>query len=90
MRAHARDGVDTTTTIRKRFEQKVIKLVDVEVPNFRVHFKDGVLKACDEVYGNKRGGRSKGDTWWWNEEVKEAVIEERCTEDDVSEQYWGE
>ena len=21
----------------------------------------------------KRGRRSKGDTWWWNEEVKEAV-----------------
>ena len=21
----------------------------------------------------KRGWRSKGDTWWWNEEVKEAV-----------------
>ena len=23
--------------------------------------------------GNKRGRRNKGDTWWWNEEVKEAV-----------------
>ena len=23
--------------------------------------------------GNKRGWRNKGDTWWWNEEVKEAV-----------------
>ena len=23
--------------------------------------------------GKKRGGRSKGDTWWSNEEVKEAV-----------------
>ena len=21
----------------------------------------------------KRRGRSEGDTWWWNEEVKEAV-----------------
>ena len=21
----------------------------------------------------RRGGRSKGDTWWWNEEVKETV-----------------
>ena len=29
--------------------------------------------ACDEVYGKKRWRRSKGDTWWWNEEVKEAV-----------------
>ena len=36
------------------------------------HFKDGILKACDEVCGKKRGRRSKGDTWWWNE-AKEAV-----------------
>ena len=36
------------------------------------HFKYGVIKACDEVCGKKRE-RSKGDTWWFNEEVKEAV-----------------
>ena len=38
------------------------------------HFKDGVLKAYDEVCG-KRGRKSKRDTWWWNEEVKEAKKE---------------
>ena len=32
----------------------------------------GFLEACDEVCGKKRGG-SKGDKWWWNEKVKEAV-----------------
>ena len=37
------------------------------------HFKDGILRACDEVHGKKRCRRSKGDTWWWNEEVKEAI-----------------
>ena len=37
------------------------------------HFKDGALKACDEVCGKKRGRRSKGDNWWWKKEVKEAV-----------------
>ena len=37
------------------------------------HLKDGVLKACDEVHGKKRERRSKGDTLWWNEEVKEAA-----------------
>ena len=35
--------------------------------------KDGVLKACDEVGWKKRVRRSKGDTWWRNEDVKEAV-----------------
>ena len=39
----------------------------------RGHFKDGVLKACDVVYGKKRGRRNKADIWWWNEEVKEAA-----------------
>ena len=34
---------------------------------------DGVSKACDEVCWKKSERRSKGDTWWWNEEVMEAV-----------------
>ena len=37
------------------------------------HFKDRVLKTCDEVCGKKRRRRSKGYIWWWSEEVKEAV-----------------
>ena len=37
------------------------------------HFKDEVLKACDEVCGKKTGRKSEGDTWWWNEEVKESA-----------------
>ena len=34
---------------------------------------DGVLMACDDVFGSMRGRRSEGDTLWWNEEVKKAV-----------------
>ena len=37
---------------------------------------DEILKACDEVCGKKRGC-SKGDTWWWNEEVNEAFSNEK-------------
>ena len=59
--------------IRKQFEEKVIKLVDVGSPNSWVHFKDRVLNACDKVCGKNRGERSKGDTWWWNEEEKKTV-----------------
>ena len=40
--------------IWKRLEEKVIKLVNVGLSNLCGHFKDGVLKACDEVCG-KRG-----------------------------------
>ena len=43
------------------------------MPNLWRHFKDGALKACDEVRWKKSGRRIKGDTCWWNEEVKEAV-----------------
>ena len=32
-----------------------------------------VLETGYEVCGKKRVRRSKGDAWWWNEEVKEAV-----------------
>ena len=53
--------------------KKVIKVVDVGAPNLWEHFKDKVLKACDEVCGKKRRRRSKGDTWWWNDKVKKAV-----------------
>ena len=38
--------------IRKRFEEKVTKLVD-GVPNLWGHFNDGVLEACDDVCGKK-------------------------------------
>ena len=64
--------------IRKRLEEKVIELVDIVAPNLLGHFKDGILKACDEECGKKRGRRSKGDTWWWNEEV-EAVSRKMYT-----------
>ena len=50
--------------IWKQFEEKVIKLVDVGVPNLWGHLEDGVLKACDEVCMMKRWKRSKGNTWW--------------------------
>ena len=48
--------------IRKRFEEKVIKLIGVGGQHLSGHFKDGILKAHDEVCGKKREGRSKGDT----------------------------
>ena len=37
------------------------------------HFKDGVSKACSDVSGKKRGRIIKGNTWWWNENVKKAI-----------------
>ena len=59
--------------IKKRFEEKVIKLVDIGAQNLWGHIKDRVIKACDEVCEKKRWRKSNGDTWLWSEEVKEAV-----------------
>ena len=56
-------------TIKKR----VVKLFYFGAQTLWGHIMDGLLNAYDEVCGGKRGRRSKGDTWWWKEEVKEAV-----------------
>ena len=37
----------------------------------------GVKKACDEVCRKKKGRRDLGDTWWWNEDVKEAIARKK-------------
>ena len=38
------------------------------------HFNGGILEVGDEVCWKKKVKRSNTNTWWWNEEVKEAGI----------------
>ena len=47
------------------------------------HMKSWVLKECDEVCGNKMGRRSKEDTWWWKEKVKEAASIKKNAHNDM-------
>ena len=54
------------------------ELVDVDAPNLWNTFKNSVLQACDEVCGKKKGRKNHGDTWWWNEEVKEAIQQKKA------------
>ena len=42
---------------RVRFEKRVKELVSTDAPNLWKIFKDGVLKACDEVHGKKKSRR---------------------------------
>ena len=63
---------------REAFEQRVKELVDTEEPDLWKTFKDGVLSACDEVCGKKTSRRDRGDKWWWNEEVKNAVARKKA------------
>ena len=36
-------------------------------------YKSGVLKACDEYCGKTKARGDRGNTWWWNELVKDAI-----------------
>ena len=47
-------SLQTGVTIRKRFKEKVIEMVDVGGPNLCGHLKDGFPKACDEVCGRSK------------------------------------
>ena len=59
---------------RRRWEERVKELVNVEAQDLWKSFKNGVLQACDEVCGKKRGRKDRGNTWWWNEDVKDAIV----------------
>ena len=39
------------------------------MPNLCGNRSDGVIRACVEMWKKD----SKGDTWQWNEEMKEAI-----------------
>ena len=63
---------------RVRFEKRVKELVSTDAPDLWKTFKDGVLKACDELCGKKKSRRDQGDMWWWNEEVKDTITRKKA------------
>ena len=62
---------------RARFKEGVGELGSINAPDLSKCFKEGVLKACDDVCGKNKGRRDKGDTWWWKEDVKEAIARKK-------------
>ena len=63
--------------IKEEFEQRVVELVDTEAVDLWESYKNGVLKACDELCGNTKGRRDQAITWWWNEQVMEAIDQKK-------------
>ena len=63
---------------RVRFEKRVKELVSLDAPDLWKIFRDGVLKACDELCGKKKSRRYQGDMWWWNEEVKDTITRKKA------------
>ena len=52
--------------IKEEFQRRVVELVDAEAVDFRESYKNGVLKACDDLCGKTKGRRDQGNTWWCN------------------------
>ena len=63
---------------RVRFEKRVKQLVSTDASHLLKTFRDGVLKACDELCGKKKSRRDQGDMWWWNEEIKDTITRQRA------------
>ena len=63
---------------RVRCEKKVNELVSTDAPDLWKTFKDGVLKACDEVCGKKKSRRDQENMWWLNEEVKDTIARKKA------------
>jgi len=56
---------------------KLGELVNLDSMDLWKSFKDGVLTACDELCGKTLVRRDRGHTWWWNEEVKDAIARKK-------------
>ena len=50
--------------IKKDFEGRVVELVDAEAVDLWESYKNGVLKACDDLCGKTKGRRDQGNTRW--------------------------
>ena len=62
---------------RARSEGRVGELESTDALDLWKRFKEGVLKARDEVRGKKKGRRDQGYTWSWNKDVKEAIARKK-------------
>ena len=57
----------------KNFKDKVKGLVNTEAKDLWGLFNDEVLESCEELCGKRKQRREQGSTWWWNEQVQEAI-----------------
>ena len=65
-------------TVQERFEKRVSELMDESTTReVWTKFRDGLLKASDEICGKTKGRRKEGNTWWWNGEVKQAIRDKK-------------
>ena len=41
--------------------------------DLRGSYKNGGLQACEELCGKTKGRADRENTWWWNEQVRDAI-----------------
>ena len=51
--------------------------MDTEAEDLWESYKNGVLKACDELCRKTKGRIDQGNTWWWNEQVNKAIDQKK-------------
>ena len=59
--------------IKLQFEERIVELVDTDSMDIRGSYENGVLRACDELCAKTKAKEDRGNTWWWNEQVKDAM-----------------
>ena len=59
--------------IKEKFEERVVESVDTDSMNLWGSHKKGVLQACDNLCGKTKERGDRGNTWWWNKHVRDAI-----------------
>ena len=59
--------------LKEKFEERVVELVDTDSMNLWGSYMNEVLQACEELCGKTKGRGDWGNTWWWNEQLKDAI-----------------
>ena len=75
--------------MKDKFEKRFEELVDVETTNLWKSFRDGDLKACDELCRKKKVRKNEGNKWWWNEEVRNAIAKKERSIKNVLQNWFG-
>ena len=59
--------------IKEKFEERVVESVDTDLMDLWGSYKNGVLQVCDELCGKTKRRGDQGNTWWWTEQVRDAI-----------------
>ena len=65
--------------IKENFEERIRKLMDIDLKDLWGSHKNGVLKTCDELCGKTKARGDRANTWWWNKQAKNVISRKKKT-----------